>query len=202
MSKQIQKNKEIYLAPKILGKFQDGNPVAVDERTGEKLDPKNIDDKIKIYEREVKEWFLDIALELIRSNAFNNAFIVLMICMAYFEGVEQYKTGVISSSRSKDCFKDSIKRLYPQKFQDTEINKLYDKSRCGLFHNGMVKGGVIFHDSFNEAIEFSDNGDSIKINPERLLEDIKNDFELYLNELKDHRNTTTRKNFDRIFKVV
>lgn len=89
MSKQIKRNEDIYLAVEILGKYQDGNPVAIDQRSGETLDPRNIDHKIKIYEREVKEWFLNIASGLIASNGFNNGFIVLMICMAYFEGVEQ-----------------------------------------------------------------------------------------------------------------
>ena len=150
MSKQIQRNEDIYVAVDILGKYENGIPVAIDQRSDETLDPRNIDHKIKIYEREVKEWFLNIASELIASNGFNNGFIVLMICMAYFEGVEQYKTGIASSSRSKDCFRDSIKRLYPEKFQDKKIDKLYAKSRCGLFHNGMVKGGVIFSYDFND----------------------------------------------------
>ena len=203
MSKQIQRDKEIYLAVEILGKYsEDGNPIAIDERTGDMLDPRNIDHKIKIYEREVKEWFLDIASRLIESNRFNNGFIVLMICIAYFEGVEQYKTGVASSSRSKECFKDSIKRLYPEKFQDKEIDKFYTKSRCGLFHNGMVKGGVVFNYSLHEPIEFSNNGEIIQINPKQLLEDIENDFEQYLNELKDNENRTTRDNFDRMFNVL
>ena len=201
MSKQIQKNEEIYLAVGILGKFQDGAPVAIDQRTGETLDPRNIDHKIKIYEREVKEWFLNIASSLNTSNSFNNGFIVLMICMAYFEGVGQYRSGGSSKKSSKKCFKNSIKKLYPERFTDAAIEKLYDKSRCGLFHDGMVKSGVTFSYDFDEPINFSDNEDIIQINPRRLLEDIKNDFEEYLNNLKGG-NEHARKIFDEMFSVL
>lgn len=181
MSKQILRNQEIYLAPGILGKFENGTPVAVDERNnGARLNPRDIDDKITIYEREVNEWFLNRASDLLNYNRFDNSFIVLMVCMSYVEGVEQYKTGIESNRRSKECFVDSIKRLYPDTFQDRDLNKLYVKTRCGLFHNGMVKGGVIFNNSFPEAIKFENNGEIIKINPTKLLEDIKEDFHNYV----------------------
>ena len=210
MSKQIQKNEEIYLTPSILGKYENDKPIAIDKANEyATLDPKCLDDKIKIYEREVKEWFLDPASSLLRDHSFNNAFIILMICMSYIEGVEQYKTGVPSTRRSKMCFIDSFKRLYPNRFRNVELEKLYDKSRCGLFHNGMVKGGVIFNYSFEEPIKFENNGEIIKINPRILLEDIRNDFEGYIRELKtincadmDDELKILKENFNRMFTVV
>ncbi len=204
MSKKIQKDVDIYVAPQMLGKYEDIKPVVIDERNNnEKLDPDKIEHKIKIYEREVKEWFLEPATALISSeNQFNNSFIVLMICMSYIEGVEQYKTGEGSSGESKKFFTNSIKKLYPDKYSDDEIEELYSKSRCGLFHNGMVKGGVIFDNSFNDAIEFKENGERININPTKLLDDIKNDFEKYINKLNDESNIRDRKKFDERFSVL
>jgi len=86
MSKQIWRYETIYVAPGMLGKYErlgQGSPVVVDERNNnEKLDPRKVDDKICIYEREVKEWFLNRALELVRSDrssSSSNGFIVLMI---------------------------------------------------------------------------------------------------------------------------
>jgi len=105
MSKQIQTNEEIYLAPGIKGRNEKGKPVVIDEIYNKNLDPTDINDKVIIYEREVKEWFLNPALALVEQNSFNKAFIVLMICMSYFEGVEQYKTGVKSETKSKNVLK-------------------------------------------------------------------------------------------------
>ena len=134
LPKQIQRERKIYLAPEILGKYEDSTPIAIDERNDNaRLDPRNIETKITIYEREVNEWFLIPASNLLEQNSFNNSFIVLMICMSYLEGVEQYKTGIDSSGRSKKCFIDSLKRLYPNQYSNEDIGKLYSKSRCGLF---------------------------------------------------------------------
>ena len=210
MPKQIQRDREIYLAPEILGKYENSTPIAIDERNANvRLDPRNIETKITIYEREVKEWFLNPASQLIDQNSFNNSFIVLMVCMSYLEGVEQYKTGIESTRRSKECFLDSVKRLYPNKFSDRDLGKLYSKSRCGLFHNGMVKGGVVFSDSFNDAIEFYDNGETININPRLLLDRIRQDFEEYISELRlgvtelaNEHSRVAIENFDRMFSVL
>ncbi len=209
MTKQILRNEEIYIAPEILGKYENGIPVAIDERNDERLNPRDIGHKITIYEREVNEWFLNPALRLLRGDSFSNSFIVLMVCMSYIEGVEQYKTGIDSNRRSKEFFVNSIKRLYPNRFQDSDLNKLYAKSRCGLFHSGMVKGGVIFNNSFEEAIEFRNNGEIIKVNPTLLLNDLKDDFARYINELKavennnsDEERRVLRENFDRMFSVL
>jgi hypothetical protein len=210
MSKQIQRDEEIYVAPEMLGKYESGTPVVIDERNSNgRLDPTNVEHKIEIYEREVKEWFLKPAQDLLTQNSFKNSFLVLMVCMSYIEGVEQYKTGIDSSRRSKDCFIDSIRRLYPDQYNDGDIGKLYSKSRCGLFHNGMVKGGVIFNNSYEDIIKFEQNGEVIKINPQKLLQDVENDFDRYINELKnidnnsrDRNNRTARENFDRMFSVL
>lgn len=209
MPKQMQRNREIYLAPDILGKYNGSVPIVIDERNGNReLDPNDINTKILIYESEVIEWFLEPASELLKLDSFKNSFIVLMVCMAYFEGVEQYKTGVDSGKRSRECFIDSVERLYPNKFQRSYIGKLYAKSRCGLFHNGMVKGGVVFNNSFGHAIEFFDNGENININPKLLLERIREDFEEYISELRqgitedaDQHSRVAIENFDRMFSL-
>jgi len=209
MPKQIQRSREIYIAPEILGKYENSSPIVIDERHDRMLDPKDIDDKITIYEREVSDWFLNPAEALLNHNNFRSSFIVLMVCMSYFEGVEQYKTGVESTRRSKQCFIDSVKRIYANQFQDRDLAKLYSKSRCGLFHNGMVEGGVIFSDSFDDVMVFENNGEIIKINPRKLLSDIKRDFENYINEIRspnfsfcNERQRILRENFDRMFSVL
>ena len=102
MSKQILRSEEIYVAPQMLGKYEDRTPVVIDEKNNnEKLYPTNIEHKIKIYEREVNEWFLVPATKLLEQDNSNYSFIVLMVCMSYLEGVEQYKTGIESNRRSK-----------------------------------------------------------------------------------------------------
>jgi len=73
----------------------------------------------------------------------------------------------------------------------------------------MVKGGVVFSNSFENVMAFENNGEIIKINPSKLLHDIKRDFEIYINELRcsnssvsNEQHRTLRQNFDRMFSVL
>lgn len=205
MSKDPENN--IYVAADMYYKKEGESYIVIDKRDNNaQLDPTNLDDKIKIYQREVEEWFLKPAKSLVRTSGdrFNNSLVVLMICMSYIEGVEQYKTGVSSDKQSKDLFRLSIIRMYPnESFSDSNINRLYSDSRCGLFHNGMVKAGVRFSDDYEKAIEFQ-NGGNIRINPRQLLKDVVADFDKYILELNNitDPDSVARQNFDRMFKLA
>ncbi|WP_148288347.1 hypothetical protein [Prochlorothrix hollandica] len=179
--------------------------VVIDERNNEeRLNPQNLDDKIKIYERETRGWFFAHVEGLLNQGgqqAFDNGFVILMICASYFEAVEQYRTGQSSFGKTGKFFKNSIKRVIKDgNFDNSELNNLHSKFRCGLFHNGMTKKGVIFNFDSEKAIKFQDS--MIIINPQRLFILIEEDFDQYLYELRDTRSTTVRENFNRIFSIT
>src|SRR5438552_10002123 len=103
----------IFVAPEIIGYIDEkGNYILIDERNGWSLDPTNIDDKIKIYERQVLDWFINPAKNL--SDKENCGFIILMVCLSYLEGIEQYIKGRSSKQEgSANYFINSIERIYP-----------------------------------------------------------------------------------------
>ncbi|MGG5504261.1 hypothetical protein ACPDHQ_12635 [Myroides odoratimimus] len=186
----------IYIAPEISGYIDhNGNPQVIDERTNTRLNPNDPFDKITIYERQVKGWFLHEADKLIRYRNKNKGFIVLMICLSYFEGVEEYKTGRLSNNNSKQFFRNSIERLYPGQFTQIQLDELYGQGRCGLFHNGMVRGQIIIRNSFQNSIEFDNQ--RIKISPKKLLTDIMDDFENFISLLRQDQNA--RNNFNNLY---
>lgn len=198
MPKKLRQDSKIYIAPQILG-WLDSNydPVVQDERTDRRLDPRNIDDKILIYERQVNDWFLEPATSL--TNEWNNGFIVLMICMSYLEGVEQYIRGESSNNNSREFFTSAISRIYPNKYSPYHLEEFYREARCGMFHTGMVRGKIIISYSFNESIEFEDSS-TITVNPQKLLEDIKSDFKAFIVKLKTDSNS--RSKFDRMYSNI
>ncbi|MFA6151718.1 MAG: hypothetical protein WC716_10395 [Chitinophagaceae bacterium] len=176
-----------YIAPGISGYIDIlGNPHVIDEITNTILNPSDAFDKIKIYERQVKGWFLNEADKLIRYKNQNKGFIVLMICLSYFEGVEEYKSGQLSHNRSREFFRNSIERIYPRQFSQIQLDDLYGEGRCGLFHNGMVRGQIVTRNSFLNSIEFDNQ--RIKISPTKLLRDINNDFENFIKLLRQDLN--------------
>ncbi|TRZ78073.1 MAG: hypothetical protein D4R93_00750 [Deltaproteobacteria bacterium] len=198
MSKKLRIGRPLYIAPEIRGWLDKNfNPVVKDERSGRNLNPNNASDKIIIYERQVKEWFLKPAARYIKGK--NSGFIVLMICMSYLEGVEQYKSGLYSNNRSREFFVRAIEKIYPNKYSRSNLNELYKEARCGLFHTGMVKGKIIISDAFNEPLEFEDSS-TINVNPKKLLGDIKKDFQKFINQLKT--NSESRAKFNRMYSNI
>jgi hypothetical protein len=200
MAKRIRRDYSIYIAPDITGFYNNaGIAQALDERTGNGLNPNNIDDKIYIYERQVKKWFLDKATRLVKGK--NNGFLVLMICFSYIEGVEQYIKGRESNGQSREFFRNSMHRIYPGLFTDAQMNDFYSEARCGLFHNGMVRGKILISLDFENSIAIPDM-DTIKVNPKNFLIDVKRDFEDYLIRLKDTRNVLLREKFNDMFSNI
>lgn len=199
MPKRIRHNFDIYIAPSIRGYYNGENPRAFDEKNCQELNPDDINDKIYIYERQVNEWFLNRASSFISQK--NNGFIILMICLAYFEGIEQYRTGSSSRGYSSEFFKNSLNRIYGERFRNDDLDDLYSEARCGLFHNGMVSGKIIIDYDFEYSIEIPDDS-TIKINPKKLLKDIKIDFKKYIKDLKNTSNIDLRVNFDQMFSNV
>jgi hypothetical protein len=187
----------LYIAPEIIGKMDKGRALVVDERNNENLDPYNINDKIKIYERQIKEWFLNKVSRSIRGK--NYGMIVLMVCLSYLEGVQQYRNGRSSENReSRAFFRESLNRIYPE-LNHWQLKKLYEQARCGLFHNGMTDSMIVYSYDYDQAFDFNEEG-TIKINPKILLTDIKKDFRKYLKELRT--NPELRDRFNRMFNVT
>src|SRR5688572_5434422 len=157
MSKKLRQE-PIYIAPGIFGWLDNNHtPHVLDEVSNDELDPYNVNHKIIIYERQVKEWFLNPATTL--SHQKNKGFIVLMICLSYIEGIEQYRQGLSSNGQSSAFFVSSLQRIYPGRFTDVQLRSLYKQARCGLFHNGMVEGKMIINNSFHHSVEFIGNRD-------------------------------------------
>jgi len=196
MPKQLR-NYPIYIAPQIRGQIQsNGEPLVFDEKTNTNLNPNNVDDKITIYERQVNEWFLNRASSLLEGK--NNGFIVLMISISYIEGVEEYRRGSPGNGGSKEYFGQSLKRIYNMTVTDQILGDFYNQVRCGLFHSGMTKNKVIINNDYEITIDFSEDN-AIKINPEKFLHKIQEDFHQYIHVLRNPTNITERNKFSTMF---
>lgn len=200
MPKRLR-DEPIYLASEILGDHDNYcNVVILDERTGTKLNPDDIDDKIIIYQRQVEEWFLNCAISLCHRK--NNNFVVVMIATSYIEGVEQYRNGRLSNDQSRQCFSNGVRRIFGMKnVSNGQLNMLYKHLRCGLFHNGMSGDAVVLSRNFNSALSFSIRG-TIDINPKLFLNAVVQDFNQYIIDLRNQNNTELRDNFDAMFSIV
>jgi len=143
--------------------------------------------RIEILRDQVLGWFLDHAKTLASER--HAGFVVLMIAVQYIEGNQQYREGTDSLHHSEDFFKRGMMRTFKdagsEQCNEENYGWFYRKVRCGLFHDGMTREGVQISGAFSEAIHFNDmNGQrSVKVNPARLLEIVREDFNNYTDEL-------------------
>jgi len=167
-----------------------------DEYKVKEILDKNIDTKILVYEDRTKGWFLNFARKLTEQE--NSEFVVLMICMNYLEGNQQFREGKSSSENSTKTLKRALQRIFKDNKED-EIDFLIDKVRHGLFHDGMTKRGALLrYDLGIPFFIFSINNEKwIEIEPSLFLEKIEGDFERYINTLKNKENSEERKKFEK-----
>ena len=209
MAKQVRTGENIYIVPGIIG-TRDGSDelVITVESNGEQLFPKDkIEDKIRIFKSQVNGWFLEQAHTLLwkedKEVNEDNGFVILMIATAYIEGVEQLRQGESSEGgKSKEFFKIGVKRIFEiDSSYDDRLLGLYKELRCGLFHNGMTGPNIRIFSTYDKPIDFS-NGGKIKINQKLFLEKVKDDFNNYLEELKDKGKKELRTKFDNMYKFI
>ena len=166
----------------------------------DKILENDIETKILIYEDRVKGWFLNFARKLTKER--NSEFVVLMICINYLEGNQQFREGKNSSKgESTGMLKKSLKRIFPEINEDI-LDKLIDKVRHGLFHDGMTRRGVLLR--YGLSLPFFtftlDNYEWIELDPSIFLRKVQNDFEDYIARLKNKENKVERENFEKHYK--
>jgi len=166
------------------------------------LNPNEINTKILVYEDRVKEWFLEVGKRLKSDN--EAGFIILQITLSYIEGNQQYREGESSERKSKEFFREGLKRIFPgiQRIYNIEnvLDDFYKKVRCGLFHTGITGYNVSISGDYPDALKilFPDFPE-IYINPPMFLDSIISDFENYIKELKDSDNINLRENFEKFY---
>jgi len=71
-----------------------------------------------------------------------------------------------------------------------------------MFHSGLVKKGVLISNGYVKPIEYLAASDLVKINPLKLSQSLKADFEEFLEYLKSGAGTPVQANFEAIFAVI
>ena len=188
----------VFAASPHFKQYSDRTDVLVDDRTGTEHPIYDVDTAILVYEDSVRGWFLDHGESLKKDQ--NAGFVVLQIAVSQIEGMQQYRLGESSEpergkpSRSKDLFCEGMKRIFSLDQRADEWLLLFYKScRCGLFHNGMTGKVVVISREFPTPIEYVDR--LIEVNPNSFFDAVKNDFDIYLRELKEKKEMGLRDRF-------
>lgn len=177
-----------------------------------KLLKKNVtfNDFIDVFEDKINGWYLNWASSANKKR--HAGFIALQIGFAYFEAISIFKNGKETSSAND--FKKSFKEIFQTDLTNTRLNVdeilglLYKEGRCGFFHSGMARRGIILEDG-NPTIrvkqnDLDNNGKvlRVRIDRHRFIESIKDNFTNYINNLRDTSNTRLRDNFKKSWNKI
>lgn len=184
------------------------------------LDITNIDDQIKIFEREVLEWTFHPIKTLLDEDKknkecykpFKNSIFVLYGIFSYLEKIERYKIGKNFKDRDKSTkiLSNSFEKIFKNNtltYSKLEIASILKKTRHSLMHLGNVGDKVLINSDYenNSAIQYigsNKNVDKIEINPYKALIVIAQDFKAYIDILKSNEDQTSRTNFKKVFEHI
>ena len=174
-----------------------------------------IEDKLKLFADRVSGWQLEIAAQLIADNP-HAGFGVLHIVTSYFEMIGMYLKGPAigkrkkrkRKGRSRVCFVAGARDVFPElakekpKHEAWFLNSMYGDVRCGLYHQGMTKGGIFVSQDIGAPFEFRDLGKgkhAIVLNPKLLTDRLTSHFDDYVRKIEDPANAEARANFEGMF---
>jgi hypothetical protein len=160
--------------------------------------------KIQVFEDRVRGWQLDIA-EKCRASSEHSGYGVLHIITSYFEMIAKYEDGFVEKGRSAEYFKRGVLLVFPSLrghksgVSDQVLNGLYEGLRCGLYHGGGTEGNILVTWNQNDAMRSTQDGRSVMINPDQIVQAVKTHFDGYLQQLRDLNNVELRNKFQRRF---
>jgi hypothetical protein len=177
-----------------------------------KLLKKNVtfDDFIDVFEDKINGWYLNWANSATQKR--HAGFIALHIGFSYFEAISIFKNGKAVSS-SQD-FKNGLKDIFQSDFNKTGVDStkilklLYEEGRCGFFHSGMARKGILLEDGQPtiriKSSDIDKDGKVFRVRIDRhtFIERIRNDFTTYINNLRDPLNKQLRDNFKKSWNNV
>ena len=168
--------------------------------------PGTIEEKLKVFADRVRGWQLDIARETIKQNG-DSGFAVLHIVTSYFEMIAMYINGP-GLMGSQKYFKAGASSVFPELETEKKrhvrwfLRSLYKNLRCGLYHQGMTRTGIVLTGNTTQPYRFKDLGSGasrIIINPRLLVEHLCNHFDSYVKTIEDASNASERANFEAMF---
>jgi hypothetical protein len=181
-----------------------------------KLDLKNVDDLIDVFEDRTRYWLFEPIQNLLGKPHGDIA--ALGLLLTYFEGIAIYMNGKDSKNSSKPFFKEGFVDVFKAHGISNELlarvsDIFYTDARCGFFHDGFGFRSRIFVSpdanqdliitlpKKNGLVDKKGEIQSIIVNPSRLLSAIEHHFSIYINELRSKSNLEARLKFQEACKV-
>jgi hypothetical protein len=179
----------------------------------------NIDNCILILEREVQNWLLAPMSLLIDNDIANkskyvpykNSIFALFGIFSYIEKIQRYKDGkpyTSGDTQSTTILTYGFKQLFPEdentQYGNNKIKKILENTRHSLMHSGNIGDNVLLNNDYENSSPVvykgsNNNLQKIEIIPYKMKSKIIDDFEIYIEALREVSNIELRENFQIVF---
>ena len=185
------------------------------------IDIKEFENKVYIFIQEVKEWTfhpMDILLNDDKNNKliykpFKNSIFILYGIFSYLEKIERYKIGrnyEENNSQPTKILRDSFQKIFKQNNKDyckKKMENILNATRNSLAHTGNIGDKVLVNYDYenSNAVEYIGSNrelEKVELNPSKMIEEIKIDFQNYLKKLINPNETELRENFEKVFDKI
>ncbi len=198
----------------------------IDENAKIPLDITDLESKTIIFEQEVRGWLFQSIEELLAKDiefiqnsthkvSFKHGIFILFGIFSYIEKMQKYR-GDLCPNNQKNCsvflIKNGIKRLFSDEesirnLEDDELKKVVIKTRNNLMHEAIIGDDVLLNyssDNFISPISIhqNDNQTEIRISPILIFQKISQDFDNYLEILRNNEDENLKKKFIEKFDSV
>lgn len=157
--------------------------------------------KIRLFKEQIKGWQLNTAIYLTK-NCPHSDYAIMSILLSYFENIDRYWHGNISEKNSDFYFNEGVKEVYKG---DKEVivnsRNIYKFARCGMYHIGSTQGLIKLDCSGKTSIFINDHN-MLCIYPNKLVTELNNHFDEYLQQLMNKSNKQLRINFEKRFNFL
>lgn len=166
--------------------------------------PLTLDDKIKIFQDRTLGWQLKIA-ERCDTGIPHSGFAVLDIVLSYFETISKFHEGYCRTGKSRRHFEKGVYFVFPnlrkkpKKIVNNALNVLWEGARCGLYHDSITDRRITLTDILNVPMRFKPKTSRLTINPNKLVQALKDHLQKYCSQLQNKRNRKLRRNFEKRF---
>jgi len=181
-----------------LKRRSDEPAVVLDARNGARLPHDAFETRVAIFEDRSVGWFFRVA-DTIASDG-SAGYVILQIAASQIEAIQQFRKGESSKNKSADFFVAGLMETFAEAKPEHAplLRNFYHAVRCGLFHDGMTRTGVVISQGFEFA--FAVVGDQanqqIQINPWRFIAAVRANLNDYVAKLRDPSNVELRRAFD------
>lgn len=170
--------------------------------------PLNLQNAITVFEDRIEVWQAGAAIDMQNRKIPDRGIAQLHVLTSYFEMIAQYVQGCTSKGHEEDFFKFGFLEVFPElkqwpwEYTDRILKLMFDDVRCGLYHTGLTRSGIMLEADADSAFRYDPKTKEVSLDPDKLAAKIMCHMKEYVARLRNPANEELQDNFYKCFNRI